>query len=194
MPKSVLTRASLRGLCLAAASLMATVALARETQVEYPAVTPGYVFAFPRDHGAHPSFRTEWWYLTGQVADAHGKTYGFQVTFFRTRTGIGENSTSGFAPSQLIMAHAALSDAAHGKLHHDQHIARAGLGLAHAREGGTDVLLDNWSLTQTRQGFSAVVPARGFALDLAFAATLKPLLQGEAGFSQKGPERRHASY
>jgi len=197
MPKGVLTLNSLpglRGLCLAAASLVAMASLAREAQIEYPAVTPGYEFAFPHDHGAHPSFRTEWWYLTGHVADARGKTYGFQITFFRTRTGIGENSTSRFAPSQLIMAHAALSDPAHGKLHHDQRIARAGLGLAHASEGGTEVLLDNWSLTQTRLGFSAAIPARGFALDLAFAATLKPLLHGEAGFSQKGPERRHASY
>jgi predicted secreted hydrolase len=92
------------------------------------------------------------------------------------------------------MAHAALSDPAHGKLHHDQRIARAGLGLAHASEGATDVLLDDWSLTQTRQGFSAAIPARGFRLDLAFATTLKPLLHGETGFSQKGPDRRYASY
>jgi predicted secreted hydrolase len=181
-------------LCVVAAGLLATAALAAEAPVEYPPVTPGYALAFPRDHGAHPMFRTEWWYLTGHVADARGKAYGFQITFFRTRTGIGEDSTSRFAPSQLIMAHAAVSDVEHGKLHHDQRIARAGPGLAHAREGATDVLLDNWSLKQTPRGFSAAVAARGFALDLVFAATLKPVLHGQAGFSQKGPERRHASY
>ena len=74
-------------------------------------VQPGRVLAFPRDHGAHPEARTEWWYATGWLA-APGESaprFGFQVTFFRSRTDVAADHPSRFAASQLIFAHAALS-------------------------------------------------------------------------------------
>ncbi|MBS0614172.1 MAG: carotenoid 1,2-hydratase, partial [Proteobacteria bacterium] len=75
------------------------------------AVLPGYRLIFPRDHGSHPTFRTEWWYVTGWL-DGRDGPLGFQITFFRSRTDpalIGDNP-SAFAPRQIIIAHAALSD------------------------------------------------------------------------------------
>ena len=177
--------------------LLVAVMLAPSVQAsEYAAVTPGYRMQFPRDHGAHPLFRTEWWYITGQARDESGKSFGFQITFFRTRTGIGENSKSRFAPTQLIMAHAAISDPLHGKLRHDQRLARGGLDLAYATPDRTHVQLGNWSLKQTPQGFAASIPASEFNLNLTFTPTLAPLLQGQdgQGFSQKDPDHKHASY
>ena len=68
-------------------------------QVDYPRVEPRSL-SFPRDHGAHPAFRTEWWYITGWVSDDARRDYGVQVTFFRNRPGVAEGSASAFAARQ----------------------------------------------------------------------------------------------
>src|SRR5262249_41851500 len=152
----------------------------------YPAVVPGYTLEFPRDDGAHPAFRTEWWYVTGWLRTGE-RDIGFQVTFFRSRPRIGEASPSAFAPRQLLFAHAAIADPALGRLAHDQRAARAGFGLAEAREGTTDIRIDDWSMTLDRGVYRARVPAREFTLDVGFTPSQAILLQGEAGFSRKGP-------
>ena len=162
--------------------------------VDYPRVMPGAGFAFPRDHGSHPAFRTEWWYVTGWVKDGSGNEFGIQVTFFRHRPGIAEDNPSAFAPRQLLFAHAALADSRHGRLRHDQRAARAGFGLAEAREDATDVRIGDWSLTQADGAFVARIAAREFAFDLRFALTQAPLPEGDAGYSRKGPDPRQASY
>jgi len=92
--------------------------------VEFAVVTPRPL-AFPRDHGAHPDYRTEWWYLTGWL-DATPQPIGLQITFFRTRTDIDPANPSRFAAQQLIIAHAAIADPARGSLLKDERIARAG--------------------------------------------------------------------
>ncbi len=154
---------------------------------DYAQVKPGYELQFPRDHGSHPQFRTEWWYLTGWVKKADGTELGIQITFFRNRPLLDEANPSKFAPRQLLFAHAALADPAIGKLLHDQRAARAGFGLAEAKEGGTDVWIDDWSLQQTDSGYSARIAARDFGYALEFKPTQPLLLQGERGLSRKGP-------
>jgi len=161
----------------------------RVRAVEYPAVTPR-ALRFPFDHGAHPLFRTEWWYITGWLGEARG----FQITFFRHRPGVAEDTPSAFAPVQLIFAHAAVSDPARGALLHDQRIARAGFGLAGAREGDTEVWIDDWRLVRGEDGYRGRIAAAEFAFDLRFLPTQPILLQGEAGVSRKGPRREEASY
>jgi predicted secreted hydrolase len=161
----------------------------------YPVVTAGRGLAFPADHGAHPDYRTEWWYLTGWLRTAQGADLGFQVTFFRTRPSVDQRNPSAFAPRQVIFAHAALSDPRTGRLVHDQRMARAGFGLAGARVGDADVRLEDWRLWRTPDGaFHARVAGESFALDLAFAPTQPPLPQREGGFSRKGPGAGQASY
>jgi len=160
----------------------------------YPAVVPGVALAFPRDHGAHPAFRTEWWYVTGWVRDAAGGDFGVQVTFFRNRPGVADDNTSAFAPTQLVFAHAALADPRRGTLLHDQRAARAGFGLAGAAEGTTRAWIGDWSLAQDGEAYVARIPAREFALDLSFTPSSPILLQGDAGFSRKGPHPSQASY
>jgi predicted secreted hydrolase len=160
----------------------------------YAQVKPGYELQFPRDQGSHPQFRTEWWYLTGWVKKADGTELGIQVTFFRNRPLLAETNPSKFAPRQLLFAHAALADPANGKLLHDQRAARAGFGLAEAKEGGTDVWIDDWSLRQTDSGYSARIAARDFSYALEFTPTQPVLLQGDRGLSRKGPMPAQASY
>ncbi len=182
------------GLLLAAVLLAAAGGDMRVAPV-YAPVTAGTPLAFPRDHGAHPAFRTEWWYVTGWVQTADGKPMGFQVTFFRTRPDVDQANPSAFAARQVLFAHAALADPAVGRLLHDQRVARAGFGLAEASETDGRVVIDDWSLSRggddrwrTRAG------GADFALDLTFTPTQPPLLQGQGGFSRKGPAAGQASY
>jgi predicted secreted hydrolase len=173
---------------------LALVASATRGEVAYPAVVGGTPLAFPRDHGSHPAFRTEWWYITGWVRSADGNDIGIHVTFFRTRPGVAEASASRFAPVQLLFAHAAIADPRHGRLRHDQRAARAGWGLAEANEATTDVRIDDWSLRLAGDTYAARVVARDFAFTLNFAARQPVMLQGEGGISRKGPNAAQASF
>lgn len=162
---------------------------------QFSTVTPSYKLEFPRDFGAHPDFRTEWWYATGWLQTPDGKPLGFQVTFFRSATGHDRANPSNFAPKQLIVAHAALSDPALGKLLHDQKIARAGLGLAEAQEGNTRLSLHQWKMQRETDGsYQVQLPARDFVLSLNMKPTQPLLLQGQQGYSRKGPKAAQASY
>ena len=103
---------------------------------------------FPEDHGAHPGLRTEWWYITGALT-ASGRTFGFQVTFFRSRTDVVSPShPSRFAADQLVFAHAAVTDLAGRRLRHDQRVAREGFGIARAAVGDTALTLRDWTLAR----------------------------------------------
>jgi predicted secreted hydrolase len=171
----------------------AAVPLAARADVDYPVVTPRPL-VFPRDHGAHPDYRIEWWYLTGWL-DTTPQPLGVQVTFFRTRTGIDPAHPSRFAAQQLIIAHAAIADSAHGSLLKDERIARAGFGLAEAAASDTDLRLDRWRFLRGADGtYTCSMPGRGFALEFTAAPTQPLLLQGEDGFSRKGPQPAQASY
>lgn len=183
-----------------------------------PVLHPGEPLRFPQDFGAHPAFRTEWWYLTGslwpQDDSARNNTaaataastapgahrpapLGFQITFFRSRVDAAADSRSAFAARQLVFAHAALTDVAAARLVHDQRIGRTGFGLVEAHEGDTHVVLRDWTLQRSgpaeRSTYASRVTARDFTLDLRFTQTQTLLLQGDAGFSQKGPRIEQAS-
>jgi predicted secreted hydrolase len=169
-------------------------ASAAEPTAEYPVVRPGVTLSFPRDHGAHPAYRTEWWYITGWVRDKQGNDLGVQVTFFRNRPLLQEDNPSAFAPRQLLFAHAALADPSRGRLLHDQRAAREGFGLAYAGEANTDVRIDGWSLRLEGSRYLARIASREFDFELAFDARQPLLLQGPGGFSRKGPRPSQASY
>lgn len=154
---------------------------------------PAKTLQFPRDFGAHPDFRTEWWYITG-VASAGARTFGFQLTFFRSRVDGTQAMASKFAAKQLIFAHAAITDVQGNKLWHDQRIAREGFDIASASTQGMAIQLRDWSLQSQGNTHTAKLPAEGFALDLQFTDTQPLLLQGKQGLSRKGPEAKQASY
>jgi predicted secreted hydrolase len=190
-----------RTFLLALASLPAWRAAAEAGQgagtagaVEFAPVLAGRRLSFPRDHGAHADFRTEWWYATGWLALPDGSPLGFQSTFFRIRTGVGEDSRSAFAPRQLILAHAAIADPRLGRLRHDQRAARVGFGRAGYETGRTAAWVGDWRLEQNDDGYRARVTSGDFAYALILAPDGPPMLNGAAGFSAKAPDQRHASY
>jgi predicted secreted hydrolase len=156
-------------------------------------VTPGKTLQFPGDAGAHPGHRIEWWYVTGQVESPHGPV-GFQVTFFRVANPDARANPSRFSPKQLLFAHAALADPARGRLLQDQRSARELEGLVAASTTDTDVRLDDWSLVREGNGYRTRVQGAQFALDLALEPTQPVLLEGDQGFSRKGPAAAQASY
>ena len=173
---------------------LALVVARSRADVAYPDVRQGAALRFPADEGAHPTFRNEWWYVTGWLRDARARELGFQVTFFRNRPGVAEASDSRFAPKQLLFAHAAIADPAVARLAVDQRAAREGFDIARAATGAVDVRIDDCSLVQDGDRYVARVRARTFALDLAFDARTPILLQGDAGVSRKGPDAGDASF
>ena len=190
-----MTRGHLAAALIALAASAPAIAADGAMPPLYPEVVPGVTLRFPYDHGAHPDFRTEWWYVTGWLDAAGGEEMGFQVTFFRTRPETDQNNPSEFAPKQILFAHAALSDPARGRLVHAQRAARAGFGLAEAALTDTDVVVDDWSLMRGADGrFLAKAGGEEFALDLAFTPAQSVLLQGDDGYSRKGPQAEQASY
>jgi len=178
---------------VAALACLAIIGMAA-ADVDYAPVIAGRSLVFPEDFGSHPQYRTEWWYITGWLTTVQGESLGFQVTFFRTKPDIDAANPSAFAAHQVLIAHCALSDPKHGRLWQDQRIRRAGFGLAQAAEGDTNVWVEQWSLRHSDQSYSAKIDAEDFSLDLALTETQVPLLNGEAGFSRKGPETKSASY
>ena len=156
---------------------------------------------FPADHGAHPDTRIEWWYVTGSVNLGRSEERcGFQVTFFRSRTAVAADQPSRFAAKQLLFAHAALTDLTQGRLRHDQRIARSGFGIAEAATDDTALSLRDWTLSReahpggSRYRTRLASNSAGFAFDFTFDTTQPLLLQGDAGYSRKGPKPAQASH
>lgn len=149
---------------------------------------------FPRDYGAHPEYRTEWWYMTGWLGQGED-AIGFQVTFFRSRTRHPADNPSRFAPQQLLFAHAALAMPNEGKLRHAELAGRAGPAGASFSSLDTDLHLSGWRLQ--RQGddsYSVIIPADAFTLRLEAKPSQSPILRGVGGVSSKGPAAQFASY
>jgi predicted secreted hydrolase len=220
-------------------------------------VRRGRALVFPRDHGAHPGSRIEWWYATGWVAEegagqtqAHAQAViasrpplpppddarliGFQLTFFRIRTGLGAGLQGRFVPRQLLFAHAALSEIGPRRHRHAERLARwSGAEdpalRARALRADADVAVGGWTLRRepgaliaapltsnaiatSTSTSTATMPATAspqepggavwrtaiagddFGFDLALRRTQAVLLQGDAGFSRKGPQEAQASH
>ncbi|MGA0569404.1 lipocalin-like domain-containing protein [Variovorax sp. VNK109] len=177
---------------------MTAPALAISGGLHVPAAValPPRTLEFPRDHGAHPDLRTEWWYITGTLrsTQAPRREFGFQVTFFRSRVDGTQGMSSAFAARQMLFAHAAVTDLQGRVLLHDQRIARAGFDIASASEQDTDIRLRDWSLRHDGRRYEAGVRGNDFTLALNFDETQPLLLQGRKGLSRKGPDATQASY
>ncbi|MFK7962619.1 MAG: lipocalin-like domain-containing protein [Burkholderiaceae bacterium] len=164
----------------------------------YPAVLAGRPVRFPTDFGAHPEYRTEWWYLTAWLDTAAGPL-GAQVTFFRSRTPYGRENPSRFAPRQLLFGHAAIGSPAKGSLAHAEQAWREDPQLAYAGIGDTDVRLGPdrrlWTIRRTTQDVYEVrIKDPAFELNFKAQPSGPPALQGQAGFSLKGIKPEQASY
>jgi predicted secreted hydrolase len=166
-------------------------------------VRRGSTLDFPRDHGAHPGRRIEWWYATGWLAPRGAQSLvGFQITFFRSRTGLAADNPSRFAARQLLFAHAALTDVTGRRHVHADRLARwsgaedAAL-RARASTRDMDLHLDGWRFVRQPAAdgsYEVAASDAGLGLDLRLVPTQPLLLQGDAGWSQKGPQEAQASH
>lgn len=149
-----------------------------------PSATP---LVFPRDYGAHPDARIEWWYLTGWLDAPTAPSIGVQLTFFRVRTSIAP-SASRFSPDQILIAHVAIADPTVGALLHDAKVQRAGTARVFAALENTRLQLDRWSFARdvASGSYRATLPTRSFDLELNARPTQPVLAQGNGGFSRKG--------
>jgi predicted secreted hydrolase len=172
-----------------------------------PAHIPGSTLAprplrFPRDHGTHNETRTEWWYLTGHAQNAAGRSFGFQVTFFRSRVDAAQPLQSRLAAKQLLFAHSAITDLQGKVLLHDQRIARWNGELPTQRERGVfareddlQVVLRDWFMQREASGaYRTEVAGDEIGIAITATPTQATLLQGEQGFSRKGPDPSQASF
>ncbi|MFN8445334.1 MAG: lipocalin-like domain-containing protein [Caldilineaceae bacterium] len=168
-------------------------------------------FEFPKDHGAHPNYRTEWWYYTGNLQAEDGSPFGYQLTFFRSGlTPALANRSSDWASNQIYMAHFALTDGSANQHVSFERFSRGAAGLAGAMlgtDGGCDtqaancnqLWLDDWSVRYVEPGVMQLRAqeqnAAGVAaVDLTLRERRTPLLHGNQGFSQKSGEVGNASY
>jgi len=154
-------------------------------------VTGPEPLAFPADHAMHPGFRNEWWYFTGNLLDDADKRYGFQFTLFRFAVEPGEQPDSDFASDAIWMAHLALSDVAGERFISGERFARGAMDLAGAT---TDSWwLRDWRVTRTGDGWRLRARLDDASLDLDLNPRKPVVLQGDSGYSQKGPAPGNAS-
>jgi len=153
---------------------------------------------FPADHGPHPDYQTEWWYITGNLTTSNGRHFGYQLTFFRRALvppALRVARPSAWATDQAYMAHFALTDVA-GKRHQAiERLSRGAAGLAGAQAVPFRVWLEDWSVAEIGANVYRLNATQGdLALDLQLTDLKGPVLQGERGYSQKGPDPGNASY
>jgi predicted secreted hydrolase len=162
---------------------------------EWARVTAPRKWSFPRDFGAHPEYRTEWWYFTGNLKDTAGKRYGYQLTFFRQ----GIRLLTPAPPNawdirDIYLAHFAVTDVSNSKFTAADRLSRSGPMLAGASQEGMQVWLLNWSARM--EGSVIHLDARDAdkGLRLELTPRKSPVIHGQNGFSQKGPAPGQASY
>ncbi len=156
-------------------------------------------FSFPADHGPHPGFRIEWWYVTGNVESESGRRFGVQLTFFRSaQSPDPAERASAWATNDIWMAHFALGDVGRERFLAFERFARGAAGLAGAQAEPFRVWLEDWSIQSVAADSTFPVRMRAatdsVAIDLILDAGKPIVLQGDAGLSAKGPEPGNASY
>ena len=179
----------------------AAVSVTSEEDNGYLTVTGPCNLEFPRDHAAHPGYRTEWWYYTGNVVSDDNQSFGYQLTIFRRQISPSDarrrwpKPASRWRTQQLYLGHFALSDIS-GKVHYfDEAIARGALGLAGVRgaQDRPNVYLKKWSI-EIGSSFHRIQAATPkFAIDLVLDPEKQPVLHGDGGYSLKGNSSERAS-
>jgi predicted secreted hydrolase len=182
-------------------SLLASVPFAPPSAAQgFRSAEPGYEFSFPRDHGSHPEYRTEWWYYTGHLRTSSGKRYGFEVTFFRV--GIAAPAAPGAATGgsrwdlrHLMPAHFAITDVNGKSFRYYEKLNRASPFTADAALGRLEVFNEGWRATTNADGSWRLIAAEGKdSLDLTLRARKPPAIQGENGISVKAEAAGYASH
>jgi predicted secreted hydrolase len=169
---------------------------------EFAQVLTPHTFVFPQDHGPHPQFRHEWWYVTGNLDATTGERFGFELTIFRIAitppaTSV-INNVSRWRSSQIYTAHFAITDVARGEFIYAQKYSRDALGLAGAQADPFHVWLDDWALGEDdhapKPGWQLHAQGQGYELKLNAQPLMQPVLNGDRGLSRKSGEPGAANY
>jgi len=179
--------------------------LAANTPDIIPTIPPGFSAAdgsrqltFPADFGAHPDFRTEWWYYTGNLQTMDARHFGFELTIFRVGLippGVDIPADSKWSARDLYFAHFAVSDIANESFHAFQRYSRPGPGLAGAEANPYHVWLEDWNIIETKPGvYQLQAEQEGVVLNLTLTDEMGVVLHGQNGYSRKGRSPTNASY
>jgi predicted secreted hydrolase len=156
---------------------------------------PGRVWSFPRDHGAHPEYKTEWWYYVGHVKAASGESFGYQLTFFRVALRKPDpQARSAWSLHTVYFAHLAITDAARGTFAFREKAGRGALNLSGAAAGTLKVWIDDWRAELQGEEFHLLAQDGGLGLDLVLKPLKLPALHGQGGYSRKSGTSDAASY
>ncbi|HLU06011.1 MAG TPA: lipocalin-like domain-containing protein [Woeseiaceae bacterium] len=166
----------------------------------YPLVLEPREFSFPADHGPHPEYRNEWWYVTGNLDAAGGERFGFELTIFRfalVPPDKDRQAESAWATDQVYIGHFALTNVEAERFHVAQRYARNALGLAGGQVEPFRVWVEDWHLQESRRDgnrWELYAVDGEIDLSLSLEAQKPPVLNGTDGLSQKSSERGNASY
>ena len=159
---------------------------------------PGWAYQFPRDHGPHREFKTEWWYFTGNLRGASGEIFGYELTFFRhgIRPPGDAAPLSRFVIGDLKFAHFAITDVTGRRFRFAQKTSRGAFGEAGFDDGDRLAWIDDWSLRMSADGdrFELHAETAEIAADLLLVATKPPAIHGASGVSEKAAGEGHASH
>ncbi|HEX7707707.1 MAG TPA: carotenoid 1,2-hydratase, partial [Thermoanaerobaculia bacterium] len=188
------------GLLLFALLLAAILPMGASAEEQAPRsfklAAPPYEFVFPRDHGNHPEYRTEWWYFTGHLKTGSGRRYGFEVTFFRV--GIappGGDRETKWDLEHVMPAHFAITDMEERRFRYYEKLNRASEFTASAAVGRLDVFNEGWRASTNPDGSWRLVASAGIdSIDLTLRARKPPAIHGENGVSVKAAGEGYASH
>lgn len=162
---------------------------------DFAAARPGRVFQFPRDHGAHPEFQTEWWYFSGHLETGARESFGYQLTFFRSTLRRPESQArSAWTLSTIYFAHLAVTDPQGRTFTFREKADRGALGLSGADTGSLKVWIDSWSAQWEEGEFLLHAREEGIGLDLILKPLKPPTLHGQGGHSPKAAGHPAASH
>jgi len=170
--------------------------LGRDADAAFARALTPHAFAFPADHGPHPEFRNEWWYVTGNLDDEDGRRFGFELTFFRfALSPTLPASSSAWRTKQVYIAHLAVTDAEDEQFYVARRYSRGAVGLAGAQVEPFRVWIDNWEVVErSSDAWRLRANDDAFGIDVELAPLKLPVLHGIDGLSQKSADRGNASY
>jgi predicted secreted hydrolase len=163
---------------------------------QFQPALPGYDYSFPRDHGTHDDYKTEWWYYTGHLDSDAGKRYGFELTFFRV--GVvppGTDPKTRWDLRNLSLAHFAITDVAANEFRYYEKLNRSSPFTAGAAAGTLDVFNEGWRAITLADGSWRIIGYGGKdAIDLVMTSRKAPAIHGENGVSVKAEGPGYASH
>lgn len=177
-------------LCSLPVSLQAVPAYARE----FKQALPPYKFTFPRDHASHDEFRTEWWYFTGHLQSTDKRTFGYELTFFRTGLDNDDKEQNPWNLRNIYLAHFAVTDENGKRFFYREKLNRAGVKFAGASQSVPDVYNENWSMRAKNNEFHLKAIDPEFSIDLTLESKKPPVVHGKNGVSQKADCKGCASH